>query len=114
MKLVILMTAETERTMEVANAWKQSNASGVTILEGHGLYRLQEDLGIRDDMPLIPSLSALLRRRDMDTHILLSVVPDEIAEKLNQLAIDILGDMTIPGNGILLMIDVAQVIGLRQ
>ncbi len=113
MKLVILITAQTERSLEVATAWQQANASGVTILEGYGLHRLQAKMGIRDDLPIMPSLSALLRRQDEDTHLLISIVDDNLAEKLPQVTVDILGDLTIPGNGVLAVIDIAQVFGLR-
>jgi hypothetical protein len=114
MKLVILITAQTERSLEIANAWKQANASGVTVLEGYGLYRLQEKFGIRDDMPLIPSLSSLLSRQEEDTHLLISMVDDATAEKLHQVTVNILGDLTIPGNGVLAILEIAQIFGLRS
>jgi len=113
MKLAILITAQMERSLEVANAWKDANASGVTILEGYGLYRLQQKWDIRDDIPLIPSLSSLLSRQGEDTHLLMTIVDDAIADKLHDITVNILGDLTIPGNGVLAIIEIAQVFGLR-
>lgn len=113
MKLVILITARTDQTLEVATAWQQAGATGVTILEGYGLRRLQEKMEIRDDLPLIPSLSALLRGKELETHLLVSVVKDELAETLHQATVAILGDLTLPGSGIILTVDVASS-GLRM
>jgi len=113
MKLVILITAQTEQTLQVATAWQQAGASGVTILEGHGLYRLQQKFEIRGDLPLIPSLASLLRGREVDTHFLVSVVDDNLASKLSTETVAILGDLTLPGNGLILSIDIAEILGLR-
>ncbi len=113
MKLVILITAQTEQTLEIATAWQQAGATGVTILEGYGLRRLQEKMGIRDDFPFVPSLSALMRGNEVETHLLISVVHDELAEALHQATSAILGDLTLPGNGVILTIDVASLAGLR-
>ena len=113
MKLVILITAQTEQTLEIATAWQQAGATGVTILEGYGLRRLQENMGLRDDLPLIPSLSSLLRGKEVETHLLVSVVDDALADTLHQETVNILGDLTLPGNGVILTIDIASLAGLR-
>jgi hypothetical protein len=113
MKLVILITAQTEQSLEVAMAWQQAGATGVTILEGHGLHRLQKNMAIRDDLPLMPSLTALLRGKEVDTHVLVSVVDDDLAARLRAETVAILGDLTLPGNGLILSLDIADMLGLR-
>jgi hypothetical protein len=113
MKLVILITAQTERTLELATAWQQAGATGITILEGYGLRRLQEKMEIRDDLPLVPSLSALLRGKEEETHLLVSVVHDDLAQTLESITVGLLGDLTLPGNGVILTIDIASLSGLR-
>lgn len=113
MKLVILITAQTEQSLEIATAWQQAGASSVTIMEGHGLHRLQKSLEIRDDLPLIPSLASLLRGREIDTHMLMSIVDDELAAKLADATVSVLGDLTLPGNGVLATLDISSILGLR-
>ena len=113
MRLVILITAQTEQSLQVALAWEQAGASGVTILEGHGFHRLQKQLEIRDDLPLMPSLASVLRGQEVDTHVLVSVVDDDLAAKLSAETVAILGDLTLPGNGIILTLDVVDMLGLR-
>jgi hypothetical protein len=113
MKLVILITSKTDESLDVATAWQHAGAAGVTILEGHGFYRLQKKLTIRDDLPLIPSLAALLEQKEVDTHLLLSVVDDALVDTLSSETIRILGDLTIPGNGIFFALKVDEALGLR-
>jgi hypothetical protein len=112
-KLVILITAQTDQSLQVATAWQEAGASGVTVLEGHGLYRLQKKLEIRDDLPLMPSLTALLRGKEVDTHLLVSVVDDDLVSRLSTGATAVLGDLSLPGNGLFLSLDIADVLGLR-
>jgi hypothetical protein len=113
MKMVILITAQTEQSLEIASAWQGAGASGVTILEGHGLHRLQKSLEIRDDLPLIPSLASLLRGREVDTHLLLSIVDDGLAARLVKETEAILGDLTLPGNGLVVTLEIGGIFGLR-
>lgn len=113
MKLVILITAQTERSLDIAQAWQRAGASGVTILEGYGLRRLQESFGLRDDLPLIPSLSSLLRQQEVSTILLMSLVGENIVQALYQATTNILGDLTLPDNGLVFTIDVGNVQGLR-
>jgi hypothetical protein len=114
MKLVILITAQTDLTLQVATAWQTAGASGVTILEGHGLHRLQEKFEIRSDLPLIPSLASLLRGKEVDTHMLVSIVDDELAVRLKTETVEILGELTLPGNGLYVSLDIADTLGLRM
>jgi hypothetical protein len=114
MKLVILITAQTDLSLQVATAWQTAGASGVTILEGHGLHRLQQKFEIRGDLPLIPSLASLLRGKEVDTHLLVSIVDDELAVRLKSETVAILGELTIPGNGLIVALDIADMMGLRM
>ena len=112
MKLAILITGRTDQSLIVARAWQKAGASGVTILEGYGLRSLQDRLAIRDDVGLIPSLSKLLSQQEVSTVLLISLVSDEMVVALQHEATEILGDLTLPNNGILLTLAVDNAIGL--
>jgi hypothetical protein len=112
MKLVILITARTDQSLGIAQAWQKAGASGVTIVEGHGLRQLQENMGIRDDMPLIPSLSSLLERQEVSAMLLISLVENELVEALQQATTEVLGDLFQPNNGLILTLDVENALGL--
>lgn len=113
MKLVILITAQVEQSLFVAAAWQRAGATGVTVVEGRGLHRLQKKLEIRNDLPLIPSLSALMGGHETDTHLLISVVDDALVSVLTKETVKLLGDLTLPGNGVILSLDIASIMGLR-
>lgn len=49
---------------------------GLTILDSTGLGRLREGT-IRDDLPLMPSLSDLLPSREVNHRTLFSVIQDD-------------------------------------
>ena len=114
MKLVVFITAQTEQSLHVATAWQQAGAGSVTIMEGHGLHRLKKKMAIRDDLPLIPSLAALLEQKEVDTHLLLSVVAEELVPKLSAETVRILGDLTLDGNGIFFAITIGDLLGFRD
>jgi hypothetical protein len=111
-KLVILITARTERTLDIAQAWQNAGAPGATILEGHGLRRLTEKIGFRDDVPLMPSFASLLRQQEITTHVLISAVTDTLADELYKVTVDILGDLTQPDNGFIFTVDIEKWLGL--
>jgi nitrogen regulatory protein P-II 1 len=114
LKLVILITSRTEHTLDLGKAWQKAGASGVTVLEGYGLRRLQEKVGIRDDLPLVPSLSSLMRQEEESSYVILSLVTDDIVRTIYDVTIDLLGDLTLPDNGVLFTLDVSDVLGLRS
>ena len=112
MKLAILITGRTDKSLIVAQAWQKAGASGVTILEGYGLRSLQDRMAIRDDIGLLPTLSKLLSQQEVSTVLLVSLVNDELVPALQRETIDILGDLTLPNNGIMLTLAVEDAVGL--
>ena len=112
MKLVILITGRTDKSLSVAQAWEKAGASGVTILEGYGLRSLTDRLPIRDDVGLLPSLAKLMSQQEVSTMLLVSLVPDELVPALQQATTGILGELTLPNNGIMLTLAVEDAIGV--
>lgn len=68
---------------------------------------------IRGDLPLIPSLATLLEGKGVDTHLLVSIVVDDFVARLKVETVAILGDLTLAGNGLILSLDIADILGLR-
>jgi hypothetical protein len=111
-KLVILITAQTERTLDISQAWQKDGAPGVTILEGYGFRRLTEKMGWQDDLPLMPSISSLLRQQEISTHVLISAVADEVADKLYATTESLIGSLTLPHNGFMITLDIEKSLGV--
>lgn len=75
-ELVVLVINYPEKTDEVLAAWVAAGVSGATILNSTGLAHRMGSYGARDDLPLILSLSSLLRSQEKAHRTLFALVPD--------------------------------------
>jgi nitrogen regulatory protein PII len=120
MKLVVLITAEVEKGLDVAQAWQEAGAPGVTIIRTHGLYTLQKQTQQGEvELPrmlasMSGALAAMIDQLEERGEMLLSLVDAPMVESLIQAASSVLGDLNKPNHGILFVIDIEQAIGVRQ
>ena len=120
MKLVMLMTALVEKGFTVAEAWQAAGAPGVTIIQMHGLYRLQQQVTHgavelpRMVVSMAAAMAAIIDNAQAEGIMFLSLVPPEIVDSLIAAASAELGDLTEPGHGVLCVIDVERAIGVRN
>lgn len=118
MKMVIIITAQAEQGLMVAQAWQSAGATGVTIIRTHGFRSLQEatqNRGIELQFVVASMASAMaqvLSNFEDEGLLLLSVVDDALVDKLQDAATSELGDMREPYNGIMLVIDIERAIGI--
>ncbi len=111
--LLVLVLDELEKCTDVLDAWEAVGVTGVTILESTGLGRVRQ--AMHDDFPLLPSLRNFLTRREMQHRTLFSVVEDEaILERAIAAAQQVVGDLSQPNTGLLFVVPVSQVLGLRK
>jgi nitrogen regulatory protein PII len=112
--LVVLVLDDPDRCQDVLDAWEAAGAPGVTILDSSGLGRVRR-AGIRDDVPLMPSLSDLLRRQEDHHRTLFSVVKDQSqVEAIAQATQAIIGELDRGHTGLLFCVPVSQVYGLHK
>lgn len=110
--LVVLVVDDPDYCPALLDAWEQIGVSGVTILESSGLGRIRK-AGLRDDLPLMPSLRDLLSGGEVHHRTLLSVVEtDEQVEHMVQVAQEMIGDLKKPNTGFLFVVPVAKVYGI--
>jgi len=120
MKLVILITAQVEQGMIVAQSWQDAGAPGVTILRTHGLRTLQEEAQQGSlELPLVIGSMAAAMAHILDSveergEMLISVVDDELVETLIDAAAKVLGDLSHPYNGVLFVLPVERAVGVRH
>lgn len=114
-ELVVLVLDDPGKAEEVLAAWLAVGVPGVTILDSTGLsYELGKH-GLRDDLPLFPSLEDLLRGREEPHRTLFSVVPDGFdVEALAAATEQITGALDEPDTGILFVVPVMRVWGLNR
>lgn len=118
MKLVLLITAQVEQGMEVAEAWQEAGAPGVTIVRTHGLRSLQESVksGSVELPRMLVSMAAamahVITTLEAPGQMLISVVPSDMVNTLEAVASAVLGDLTEPYNGIMIILDIEKAIGV--
>ncbi len=55
-------------------AWEEAGVGGITVLPSTGLGRIRQKEGLRDDLPLIPSLTDFYHRHSDLNHTLFTIV----------------------------------------
>lgn len=112
--LVVFVLDDPDRCDDLLDAWESRCVTGVTILESTGLGRVRR-AGLRDDIPLMPSLGDLLRGRETHHRTLLSAVDNE--EQVNALVEatqSIVGDLDQPHTGVMFVLPIIQAFGIEK
>lgn len=114
-ELIVLVLDDPDKTEDVLAAWVAVGVSGVTILDSAGLRHKLGRRGLRDDLPLFPSLEDLLRSREEPHRTLFAVVPDGFdRDALVAATEEITGALDEPDTGILFVIPVIHAWGLNR
>jgi hypothetical protein len=112
--LVVMIIDNPDDCPQVLEAWHAAGVKGATILESTGMGRLI-GAGLRDDMPIIPSLTAFLGLREEPNRTVFSVVDDQATvDTMVAEAQRIIGDLDDPHTGILFVLPVLQAYGLKR
>jgi nitrogen regulatory protein PII len=110
--MVLVIVDDLNDCPDLLEAWNAAEVPGITVLESTGMGRLRRGKNIRDDVPMMPSLSELYRSREQHHRTVFSVVEGE--EKVDQLIAitkGVLGDLNQPNTGVLFVLPVARVVG---
>jgi len=112
--LVVFVLDDPDRCRDILDAWEEVGAPGVTILDSSGLGRVRR-AGIRDDIPLMPSLNDLFRGQEARHRTLFSVVQDQSqADAIAKATQAVIGDLDRGHTGVLFVVPVSQVYGLHK
>jgi hypothetical protein len=120
MKLVLLITAQVEGGLEVAQAWQDAGAPGVTLVDSYGIQHLREavESGAVELPRMVVSVAAamahVMDNIERSTQIVLSVVEDTMVDRLIDETTSILGDLNEPNNGVLLVLAIERAVGVRD
>lgn len=113
-QLLILVVHDPGKVDEVLQVWLEAGASGMTIFDSSGWAQQIQTSGMRDDLPLFPSVRSVLMGDERTNRTLMSVVSDEFdIERLIEKTEDVLGGLDDHDTGILMVLPVTRVRGLR-
>ena len=111
--LLIFVLNNLEQYPDILDAWEESGAPGITILESTGVGRIRS--AVRDDLPLMPSLRDLLASQEMHHRTLFTVIQDEkTLDKVIEATKRVIGDFTRHHTGLLFVVPVSRVLGLDK
>ena len=109
--LVVFILNDPDRCSDILDAWEDAGVRGITILESSGLGRVRQ-AGMRDDLPLIPSLSDLFKHSETRHRTLLTVVKEQNQiDAIVNATQEIIGDLEQEDTGLLFIVPVSQVYG---
>jgi hypothetical protein len=113
MKLILFVLHDAEKLRPLLAAWKGAGVSGATVLLSTGLGRIDQSKGLREDIPLMPSLEDFLPQPERLSRTLFTMIEDEdVVEKVIAATQDVVGDLCVPDRGLLMVLPVSQVYGL--
>lgn len=117
MFFILFVLHDISKMKDLLHAWEEAGVKGATVLFSTGLGRIRQSFGLMEDFPLFPTMSDIMERlEDMDlSRTLFSVIDDEnIVESVLQQTQKVVGDLSQPDTGILIVLPVAKVYGLKQ
>ena len=115
MYLILFVLHNENRLPALLDAWDLAGVGGVTILPSTGMGRLKKNMPLREEIPLIPSLNDLLQDHEQLRNQTLFTIVDsmEAAEKIAAITDEVAGPLDQPDTGILAVLPLAKVYGLR-
>ncbi len=114
--LVLYVLHDESRLYDILDAWSEAGVGGITVLASTGVGRISKIAALREDMPIIPTLSDLLQNHEeLLNRTLFSIVDgQELVDKIVEATEKVVGKLIDHNTGILAVLPVAQVYGLRQ
>ncbi len=114
MKMILFVLNDPSKLVELLNAWKEAGANGATVLSSTGMGRINQSMALRDDLPLMPSLSDFFVQSEELSRTVFTIIPDDLVDRFLTVTEQIVGDLQVPGNGILVVLPTDSVHGLIQ
>ena len=115
MFLILFVLNDPDQVRPVLDAWEEAGVTGVTILHSSGLGRVRMHSGLRDDLPLMPSLESLMQHDEYFSRTLFSVVDEEkLVDRVVKATQQVVGDLMRPNTGLLMVLPILQVYGLQK
>lgn len=112
--MVIMIVNDVDNCPELLDAWEQAGVKGITILPSTGIGHIRNAM-LRDDVPIMPSLSELMQSEEVQHRTLISVVEtQEMVDHMIEIVHQIFGDLDQPHSGFLFVLPVLRAVGLGR
>lgn len=113
MYLIVLVIDNPYLCGSLLHEWENAGVPGATILESRGLGRALS--GIRDDLPLMPTMDDIMKKDEHQHRTVFSVVRDlETIERVKKVTQKITGPFEAENTGFFFVVPVMEALGLRE
>lgn len=114
MFFVLFVLNEAEKCDALLAAWEETGVRGATVMHSTGLGRLRGNDWM-DDMPLFPSLEDFTEHEEYFNRTIFTVVESESSvDRLVAATETVVGKLTQPNTGFLVVLPVLRVYGLNK
>ena len=115
MYLIILFLYNPDLLEELLEEWNGAGVDGATVQFSTGMERILQKQGMRDDIPLIPSLDDFYEAPETVSRTIFVVIKEEaMIEKILDATQRVTGDLNTPGSGVLLAMPVFKAYGIEK
>ncbi len=115
MYMLTLVLHNPDLLEEVIAAWRTAGIHRATVLFSMGIGQSGQKLGLREDIPLIPSLEDFYEIPENLGRTIFAVVRGEdTVEQVLEATQNVVGDLENPKTGILFVTPVTQAYGLEK
>ncbi|MBU4226617.1 MAG: hypothetical protein KKC71_12465 [Chloroflexi bacterium] len=115
MSFILFVLHDPEKLMDLLAAWQDAGVDGATVLFSTGLGRIRPREGLRDDIPLLPALEDFYPDPESLSRTIFTVIGDDsLIEKVVAATEEIVGDLSQPDRGLLMVLPVSRIYGLRK
>lgn len=116
MFLVTLVLHDPDLLEEVIQAWENIGVQRATVLSSTGMGRLKQSRVVRDDLPLLPSLSDFYEAasQTLSRTIFTALKDESLIERIVAVTEELIGDMSQPNTGILFITPILRAYGLEK
>jgi nitrogen regulatory protein PII len=115
MYFVLFVLSDTSKCDDLLYGWENAGVKGITLLASSGLGRIRQKMGLLEDFPIFPSLSEISEHSEKLSRTFFTIAKnDEMVDKIVKNTQEVVGDLSQPNTGILIVLPVAKVYGLDK
>lgn len=115
MYLITFVLHDPDLLEEVLEAWREAGIYDATVLFSTGMEHIRQKGGLRDDIPLIPSLDDFYEAPQTLGRTIFTIIQDESrVEPIVAATQKIVGDLEKPDTGILFVSPLLRAYGINK
>lgn len=115
MHFILFIMHNPDLLEELIKAWEETGVQRATVLFSTGMRRLRKKEGMRDDIPLIPSLGSFYEIPQTFSRTIFTTVKDEaMIDAILAATQRVVGDLSEHETGVFLVLPVVRAYGLEK